>query len=163
MEPYHLRRHDKAMSDISELARVLTSTRFVTLSMCRDNEPYAVVLNHGYDPQQSCLYFHCAPSGKKVDFIDSNRRVWGIAFEDLGYRVGHCDHCFFSVMFGGEVEWVTNLEAKRHALEIMIRQQEPDPESVIAQQLDPGRIESVTIGCVRITEMTGKLSAPEDA
>ncbi len=160
MEPYHLRRQDKALTDQEELVHVLESAEFVTLAMCNGDEPYAVVLNHGYDEKASSLYFHCAPEGKKVEFLNNNPRVWGIAFVDHGYMEGKCDHAYTSVMFGGTVEWVEGSEAKRRALEVMIHQLEPDPRTVMAEQMTDKRIEGVTIGRVRITEMTGKRALP---
>lgn len=161
MQQYHLRRSDKALTDESELARILETTRFVTVSMCFEDEPYIVVLNHGYDRQERLIYFHCAPNGKKIDILKRNPRVWGIAFRDHGYLDGKCDHAYSSVMFGGLVEWLPTNEAKRRALEVMIRQQESDPEAVIAEQLTEARVESVTIGQIRVTELSGKQALAE--
>ncbi len=156
MQKYHLRRHDKEFKEQSALDRILRSTRYITLSMCMDDEPYLVTLNHGFDQERGCLYFHCAPKGKKLDILRANPRVWGMAVEDLGYLDGKCDHAYRSVMFGGSVFFLSEVEEKRRALEIMIHQQESDPEKVILEQLKPGAIRAVTIGRIDIEEMTGK-------
>ena len=156
MEPYHLRRTDKAMDHPDEIARVLETARWISLAMCRDGEPYVVALNHGWDRARGCLYFHCASAGKKVDVLRANDRVWGLAVEDLGYRDGECDHAFRSVMFSGRVRFLTELREVRHALEVMIRQQESDPEAVIAEQLTDARIAAVTVGRIDLDELTGK-------
>jgi nitroimidazol reductase NimA-like FMN-containing flavoprotein (pyridoxamine 5'-phosphate oxidase superfamily) len=160
MEPYHLRRTDKEMTDPDEMARVLGTTRTIALALCRHDEPYLVTLNHGYDRERRCLYFHCAPSGKKVDVIRANPRCWGMAVEDLGYQDGACDHAYRSVMFGGRVELLEDDDAKRVALEVMIRQQESDPERVMAEQLTPARVAAVTIGRIDIETLTGKEGLP---
>lgn len=153
---YHLRRTDKALDDKNEITTVLRSTRYVTVAMCRDDLPYLVTLNHGYDPARRCLYFHCARRGKKIDILHANPRVWGMAVLDLGYLDGACDHAYRSVMFGGRVTFLTDAEDKRHALEVMIRQQESDPARVIDEQLTEERIQSVTIGRIDLETITGK-------
>ncbi len=153
---YHLRRQDKAMTDRAELDRLLRSQRFVTLALCRDNEPYLTTVNHGYDPASESIYFHCAGKGKKIDFLRANPKVWGIAIEDQGYLDGACDHAYRSVMFSGDAVFVTDASEKEQALEIMIRQLESDPEKVMAEQLGAAKVEAVTIVRVAIKEMTGK-------
>ncbi len=156
MQPYHLRRQDKALAVEADLVKILETTRYVTVSMCCDDEPYSVILNHGYDHSQRSLFFHCAPNGKKIDILKRNPRVWGIALVDHGYLDGKCDHAYSTVMFGGEVDWITEPAAKRHALEVMIEQQESDPKAVASEQLTDARVDSVTIGRITISEMTGK-------
>lgn len=163
MESYHLRREDLAVTDQDELDAILRSTTYVTLSMCAGDEPYAVVVNHGYDAENACLYFHCAPEGRKLDVLEENPRVWVVAVEDLGYQAGACDHAYASVMVEGTVEWVEDEDGKRHALEVMIRQLEPEPVPVLERNLTARRIEAVTIGRIRIREMTGKRSLPTEA
>lgn len=160
MEPYHLRRHDKAIESTEVCATILASTRTISLAMCADNAPYVITLNHGWDPDRQCLYFHSAPTGKKIDILRTNDRVWGMATEDLGYLDGRCDHAYRSVMFGGKVAFIDDDAGKRHALEVMIRQHESDPEAVITEQLTEARVAGTTIGRIDIDEMSGKESLP---
>jgi len=161
MEPYHLRRSDKAIDDPESLAEVLLSTRWISLAMCSGNEPYLVVLNHGFDRERGCLYFHCAPKGRKIEVLKENPRVWGMAVDDRGYLHGKCDHAYRSVMFGGNVTILERGGDKLHALEIMIRQQERDPDPVIAEQLTEKRVAATTIGRIDIEVMTGKQALDE--
>ncbi len=160
MDPYHLRRQDKALSETTEINRVLKTTRYISLAMCLGKEPYLITLNHGHDPERSCLYFHCAPKGKKIDILRANPLVWGIAVEDLGYLDGKCDHAYRSVMFGGKVSFLETSDEKRHALHIMIKQQESDPQAVIEEQLTEKAVTAVTIGRIDITEISGKEALP---
>jgi hypothetical protein len=74
---YHVRRGDKEIRDEETMRKALKSTSYVTLAMCRDGEPYLVSLSHCFDEAGNCLYFHCAPEGKKLDFLRANPRVWG--------------------------------------------------------------------------------------
>jgi hypothetical protein len=156
VEPYHLRRKEKALDDPEAMRRVLRAVKHVTLALCRDGEPYLVTMNHGYDEAEGCLYFHCAPSGKKLDFLRANPRVWGQALEDLGYLDGECDHAYRTVQFSGAAEFIEDYEQKRRALEVMIDQLEPDPGPVKERTLEPPRVRGVGILRVRILSMSGK-------
>lgn len=158
MEPYHLRRHDKAINDVERISAVLDEARYVTVAMCVEGEPYLVALSHGWDPDARCLYFHCASNGKKLDVIERNPRVWGLAIVDLGYLDGRCDHAYRSVMFSGRVTLLTDDADKRRALEIMIRRLESDPEGVMTEQLTAAQIAATTIGRIDVDQLSGKES-----
>jgi uncharacterized protein len=156
MERYHLRRSDKALEDKAELVRILRGQKHVTLALCAENQPYLVTMNHGYDEGEHCLYFHCAPAGKKVDLLRANPQVWGQALEDGGYLDGECDHAYRTVQFQGRAEFVADLAEKRRALALMIDQMESAPEPVKQRNLTPENIAGVCIIRVRLGEMTGK-------
>jgi nitroimidazol reductase NimA-like FMN-containing flavoprotein (pyridoxamine 5'-phosphate oxidase superfamily) len=113
-------------------------------------------MNHGFDEAEDCLYFHCAPTGKKIDLLRANPQIWGQALEDGGYLDGECDHAYRTVQFQGRAEFVTEMGEKRHALAIMIEQLESSPEPVKARNLEPEKIAGVCIIRVRLGAMTGK-------
>jgi nitroimidazol reductase NimA-like FMN-containing flavoprotein (pyridoxamine 5'-phosphate oxidase superfamily) len=160
MERYHLRRTDKELTGEGEIERVLIKARYLTLAMCHENQPYLVALNHGFDSKEHCLYFHCAGSGRKIDVLRTNPNVWGMVIEDHGYLDGDCDHAYRSVMFAGTVTFLDKDSDKRRALEVMIRQQESNPEKVMAELLVPSQVEAVTIGRIDIDELSAKESLP---
>ena len=161
MERYHLRRTDRAIEDPAQMERILSRARYVTLAICGDGEPYLFVVNHGYDAAGRRIYFHCSPEGKKVDILRGNPRAWGIAVEDLGYVDGECEHKYRSVMFGGRVGFLESSEDKATALEVMIRQQESDPEPVMRRTLKPERLAVTSVGYVAVEEMSGKEALPD--
>jgi nitroimidazol reductase NimA-like FMN-containing flavoprotein (pyridoxamine 5'-phosphate oxidase superfamily) len=152
---YHLRRKDKEISDPTELKKILKSTKYVTIALSMDNQPYLVSLSHGYDETQNCLYFHCAKTGKKIDYIKSNNSAWGQALIDQDYAEGECDHLFASVHFKGKITFVEDPREKRAAIECIIRQLDKNPETMISK-LKPERLNAVHIGRIDIKEMTGK-------
>jgi uncharacterized protein len=154
-----LRRSEKEITSQPELLALLSQTRYVTIAMCADGEPYLVTLSHGYDPERHALYFHCARAGKKMTILQAHNRVWGQALLDLGYAAGHCDHHFASVHFQGTVTFVGDLSEKRHALDVMTRQLEPDPAAVLAAQATDSAVAQVAIGRIDIHYMSGKKSA----
>ena len=74
---FHVRRKDREITDQDEMRHVLKATKYVTVAFCMQDEPYLVSLSHGYDQTQNCLYFHCAPEGKKLIYAKTNSKVWG--------------------------------------------------------------------------------------
>jgi len=94
---FHVRRKDREIVDISTLKDVLKSTKYVTIALCIDNEPYLVSLSHGYDEIKNCIYFHCAPEGKKLTYAKANNNIWGQAMLDYGVT-DECDYTYTSVM-----------------------------------------------------------------
>ena len=88
---FHLRRKDREIADHDVLKRVLKSTKYLTMALCMNNEPYLVSLSHGYDESRNCLYFHCASEGKKLVYMTANSKVWGQAVQDYGVT-DDCDY-----------------------------------------------------------------------
>ena len=151
-----IRRKEKEIKDIEEIKRVLGSTQYMTIAMCDNNQPYLVTLSHGYDSEKNCLYFHCAPQGKKINILESNNKIWGQVIVDYGYVQGKCDHLYVSVHFTGRVIFIEDLEEKKHALEVMIRQLEKNPEEVMAKQMGEDSVKNVKIGRIDIKNFSGK-------
>ena len=163
MESYHpLRRKEQEIRDAAELKAILAKTRYVTVAMCRNDEPYLVTLSHGYDDERNAVYFHCAFAGKKIDFLKANNRVWGQAFIDRGYVQGECDHLFSSVQFSGRVSFIQDAAEKRHALSVMIRQLEREPDKVMAAKVSDARIAQTNIGRIDIGFLGGKRTEKND-
>jgi hypothetical protein len=159
MENFHeLRRKEKEIKDPAEMKAVLATAKYVTIAMCRGDEPYLVTLSHGYDEKKNAVYFHCAREGKKIEILAANNRVWGQAIFDRGYADGRCDHLFASVQFRGRVSFVEDGAEKRHALAVMIRQLESDPARVIGHQVTDASVARVHIGRIDLDYMSGKKS-----
>ena len=112
---YHIRRKEKEITDHQILRRILKETKYVTIAMVKDNDPYLVSMSHGYDEKNHCLYLHSANEGKKLDYLRSNMNIWGQATIDYGYHVNQCSHLYASVQFKGKVSFIEDLENKKHA------------------------------------------------
>jgi len=146
------------MKSTDEMVAILESSKNITIAMCLDNEPYLATLSHGYDRERNCLYFHCAKQGKKIDILKKHNTVWGQAILDKGYVQGSCDHLYATTQFMGRVTFVEDMQEKRHALEVMIKALEDDPQKVMAVQLTEKSIKGVQIGRIDIDHMSGKKS-----
>ena len=153
-----LRRKEKEIKEKEEIIQILECTKYISVAMCRNDEPYLVTLSHGYDKEQNCIYFHCAQEGKKIDYLRENNKVWGQALIDKGYVQGTCDHLFTTAQFKVRVNFVEDYVEKRHALEVMIRALEDEPAKVIKKQLTKKSITGVQIGRIDIEYMCGKKS-----
>jgi len=151
-----IRRKDKEITDAKEMKEILKEAKYVTVAMCFDNEPYLVTLSHGYDEKQNCIYFHCAPEGKKISILYANNRVWGQALVDRGYVQGVCDHMYACTQFKGQVTFVENLTEKEHALKVIIKSLDDNPDALIKKQLLPESVRKVRIGKIDIDYMSGK-------
>lgn len=151
-----IRRKEKAIESKDEIIAIIQKAQYITIAMSVNDEPYLATLSHGYDAENYCIYFHCAQEGKKVDIMNKNNIVWGQALNDAGYADGSCDHLYATAQFRGRVTFVTDLEEKKRALEIMIHALESDPEKVIEKQVTKKSVKSINIGRIDIEYMTGK-------
>jgi uncharacterized protein len=151
---FHVRRKDREITKSDEMHKVLKATKYVTIALCMEGEPYLFALSHGYDQTRNCLYFHCAPEGKKLIYAKANPKVWGQAVLDFGVTQ-ECDYAYSSVHFSGKLSLITDLNEKKHAMEVLIFQISLDPEVKLAK-LKPEKLESVTIGRIDINYISGK-------
>jgi len=153
-----MRRKEKAITNQTKMKKILQKTKYITIAMSYNNEPYLVTLSHGYDPECNVIYFHCASEGKKIDILKHNNIVWGQALIDKGYVHGKCDHLFATVMFHGHISFVVDENEKHHALEVMINQLERKPEQVMEKQITEKSSKRVNIGRIDIDYMSGKIA-----
>jgi nitroimidazol reductase NimA-like FMN-containing flavoprotein (pyridoxamine 5'-phosphate oxidase superfamily) len=151
---FHVRRKDREITDPSEMRQVLKATKYVTIALCIENDPYLVSLSHGYDQAKNCIYFHCAPEGKKLVYAKANTNVWGQAVLDFGVTE-ECDYAYTSVHFQGKLSFITDLHEKHHAMEVLVRQVSLNPEAKLAK-IKPEKLVSITMGKIDISYMSGK-------
>ncbi len=152
----NIRRKEKAITNKDEMKRIIHTAQYITIAMCRDNQPYLATLSHGYDPNRNIIFFHCAAEGKKIDYLFANNTVWGQAIIDHGYAQGACDHLYETTQFKGKVTFIQDPEEKRLALINMIQKLDKDPNTVIESQLKEKSVAKVTIGRIDIEKMSGK-------
>ena len=119
-----MHRNEREITDRKEIDDIIRSCRVCHLAMCVDGQPYIIPLNFGYDGR--FLYFHTAPEGRKINIIKGNNRV-SFEFDILHDIVTAEQACkwgakYESVMGSGTAEIVDDLEAKKEALEWIMRQ-----------------------------------------
>jgi len=151
---FHVRRKDREITDVAALKQVLKTTNYITIALCMNNEPYLVSLSHGYDEAKNCLYFHCAPEGKKIEYLKVNNKVWGQAMLDYGVT-DDCDYAYASVQFQGTFHLINDLTEKTRAMEVLVRQLSKDPETKLAK-IKPEKLAKTTMGKININYLSGK-------
>ncbi|TET21493.1 MAG: hypothetical protein E3J78_03970 [Candidatus Cloacimonadota bacterium] len=161
MKKYQMRNSEKEIKNTDEINEIIRTQKYVTLAMCKDGEPYLVTVNHAYDENENCIYFHCARVGKKIDFLKANPIVWGQVLEDSGYIQGKCSHVYRTIHFRGEVRFLEDLEEKRKALGVLIEGLEMDPEPLKKKFINNHNLEKVAMGKVMIQEIWGKKSTSQ--
>jgi hypothetical protein len=119
-----MHRNEREITDKKDIDDIIRRCRVCHLAMCDEGQPYVVPLNFGYDG--GFLYFHAAPEGRKIDIIKRNNRV-GFEFDILHDIVTAEQACkwgakYESVMGSGTAEIVDDLDAKKEALEWIMRQ-----------------------------------------
>jgi len=153
---FHPRRTDREIKNLDEIQSIIASQKYMTLALCKDNEPYLVTLSYGYDPSENCFYFHSALEGKKIDMLNENPIVWGQIIQDRGYLPEKCSHAYSSVDFKGTVTFLESNEDKARALSLMIDQLEPDHEPVKQDKVIGKDLANVLVGRVDVDIFSGK-------
>jgi nitroimidazol reductase NimA-like FMN-containing flavoprotein (pyridoxamine 5'-phosphate oxidase superfamily) len=136
------------------MQQILKTAKYITIALCMDNEPYLVTVTHGYDQARNCLYFHCAPEGKKLIYAKANPRVWGQAVLEFGVT-DDCDYDYTSVHFQGTLTLLSDPAEKRRALEAIVRQTSNRPEEKLAK-VKPLKLDTTTMGRIDIVYLSGK-------
>jgi uncharacterized protein len=151
---FHVRRKDREITNLVEMQQVLKTTKYITIALCMDNEPYLISLSHGYDEDKNCLYFHCAPEGKKLVYAKANNKVWGQTVLDFGVTE-ECDYAYTSVQFSGAFGLIEDLTEKQQAMKVLVHQVSLNPEEKLAK-IRPEKLASTTMGKIKIEYMSGK-------
>jgi nitroimidazol reductase NimA-like FMN-containing flavoprotein (pyridoxamine 5'-phosphate oxidase superfamily) len=130
MSGYHMRRTDREITETADLHAILRRGRFATIAMCQDGEPYLVTLSYGWDKEGDALFFHIAQAGRKLDAIAADPRVCATVIIDGGYEPGACKHHYESVVLTGRMSLVTDLDAARAGMRVLLGHLENDPQTV---------------------------------
>ena len=69
-----------------ECIKILTEQKRGVLSVIGDGGyPYGMPMNHFYNPEDGCIYFHCGKTGHRLDALKDCNKVSFCVF-DQGYR-----------------------------------------------------------------------------
>jgi uncharacterized protein len=158
MKQYHLQnRPNREITTNEEITGILRKGKYAMISMCRDNEPYIVTLSYGYDAESNSLYFHTAKEGLKQEFLKQNSLVCATVIEDGGYVPDVCEHVYKSVVFWGTMEVVSEMDEKRHGMNVLLNHLE-EKESVIKGFMlkSEDRYSVMDVLRLKITQIHGK-------
>ena len=149
-----MRRKEKEIHDVEIISEIIKESQVLRLAMARDGMPYIIPLCFGFDG--SALYFHCAPEGKKYDYLNANDQV---CFEFEGRTelktsdTGPCawSMSFRSVIGFGRASELSERVDKVRALEIIMSQYSPR-----SWDFPDNAVDKVSVWRIAIDSMTGK-------
>ena len=137
-----------------EMEKILREETIGYLGLSTDGIPYVVPLNYAY--VEGKILFHCALTGKKLDYLRANPQVCFTVGRQLGKVVRHpqgatCHIDHDSVICYGMARIVEDVEARRNVLNTFNRCLQPDAEEITLETAS--RCYAVEID---IAEMTGR-------
>ena len=150
-----MRRFKQEISNDECIELLINEKRGVLSVIGDDGYPYGIPLDHYYDKEKNCIYFHGAKEGHKVDAIKANNKVSYCIVEKGKQREGHWSLNVRSVIIFGKATFVTDIEeCKKIASDIWWKfgADEKELEEELGNSLS-------RVMCIRvdIEHMTGKL------
>lgn len=148
-----MRRHRQALPPETCIQILECGTSGVLAVSGDDGYPYAVPLSYVY--ADSRIYFHCAPSGHKLDGIASNEKV-SFCVIDQDQVVPEKYTTFFrSVIVFGKARILSDEREKRKALELLAARYSPMEEEGREEEINRS-FRQVTMVEIAVEHMTGK-------
>ena len=159
MQNYHMQKEEREIKNKKRIEEMLKKGKYLTISMCRKNEPYIITLSYGFDDTQNALYFHSANLGLKLDILRENSNVCATTIEDLGYIDGACSHKYRSVVIWGEMTIIKDLKEKKHGFNVLLNHLEENPNKMKRRFFkDEKSYDDTCIMRLDIKKVTGKAS-----
>lgn len=95
-----MRKHNREVTDINQIEQILTEAKVCRLALLDNDYPYIVPMCFGFnlDGDKLALYFHSAPSGKKLELIKKNNNV-GFEIDCLKEIIKGDIACSFSASY----------------------------------------------------------------
>lgn len=124
-----MRRKDREVKEIEEIAQILDKCKTICIAMIDHNMPYVVPMSYGYEliDNQLVLYLHCAKQGRKVEILNCNPTVCFTIFSEgeplISDTPCHSGYYYSSIIGNGQVEFIEEVEEKRKALNKMFAHQ----------------------------------------
>ena len=148
-----MRRKEKQITRTADIEEILQQGQVCRLGFVDRNVPYIVPMNYGY--QDSALYFHSAPEGRKIDLIRANPLVCFEVDElvKMNKAANACDWgaSFKSVIGTGTARLLETLAEKKAGLDIIMAQY-----SDRSFDYPDEKLAKTAVIKVEIHEMTGK-------
>ena len=120
-----MRRKDRER-DAAFAWQVMASAPYATLSMADGNgSPYAVPVSQGAWERGNCIYFHCAPEGRKYDLFQNGCEAVISAVSRAKVIPNEYSVSYASAVARGRLEIVTDEDERMHAIEVLCRQFDP--------------------------------------
>ncbi len=105
-----LTRKNKAISE-EECVKLLKEETRGVLSVLGDGDyPYGMPMNHFYNEEDGCIYFHCGKKGHRLDAIQKHDKVSFCVYDSGVCEDGDWALHVNSVIVFGKLEVIDNME-----------------------------------------------------
>ncbi|MCD8013197.1 MAG: pyridoxamine 5'-phosphate oxidase family protein [Lachnospiraceae bacterium] len=127
-----IRRKDRAVTDISQIIKIIDQAKILHLGLNDSGFPYIVPLHYGYEYDSNedmfVFYMHGAKAGRKIDLIRNNSNACIELETDIELAPADDVPCqygsFYSSVIGqGCASVVDDLEEKKRALNLLMENQ----------------------------------------
>jgi len=144
----------KFLESREEMEKILREETLGFLGVCRSGESYVVPLNYAYADGR--ILFHCALTGKKLDFLRENPQVCFTVGRQSGAIVRHpqgasCRADHDSVICHGMARILEDVEERKKALDVFNRCLQPDAEGITPE----AALKCLAVE-IMVKEMTGR-------
>jgi uncharacterized protein len=152
----YMRKSNREIKNQDLIQQVIAKAEVCRLGLCKDNKPYIVPVNFGYDG--SFIYFHTAIEGMKIDYLGANRQVCFEMEHDVRL-IPHADEAckwsisYYSVIGFGTIKEIVDLQHKIFALN-QIMQHYSNRQWTFDEQ----SIKKTRVWGISIEQITGKQS-----
>ncbi len=151
-----MRRYKQQVSDIA-CKKILTEEKRAAFSVIGENGyPYTIPINFYYDENDTCIYFHGASEGHKIDAIKNCDKVclttWNKGFK----KDGAWELNVTSVIVFGKVKFIDDKTIIEEKLRKMATKYYPNQEEV-EKGMTSSSFSHVQMFALDIEHMTGKL------
>ena len=149
-----MRKKQYEITDPAVIELILSGSEVCRIAMIDNDRPYIVPMNYGY--KNNVIYFHSADEGKKIGLLRANKKVcFEIEyFSEILKNEIPCDWSskYRSVIGYGTIEFITDTEGKKEALDIIMAHYGKTGENIYKDS----PLERVLILKLIIEEISGK-------
>lgn len=152
-----MRRRDREVTQINDLLNIINTCKVCRIGAQDEEGIYIVPMNFGYtyEDEELTLFFHSAKKGRKIDAFKKNPKV---CFEmDCGHQLIEdetpCENGYYfqSIIGNGNVEFINDIEGKKHALAALMKHQTGRDVSFNDKMVD-----SVAVFKIEVSSFSGK-------
>ncbi|MBR6801121.1 MAG: pyridoxamine 5'-phosphate oxidase family protein [Eubacteriaceae bacterium] len=105
-----LERKNKQITS-EECIEILKNEKRGVLSVIGDDDyPYGMPMNHFYNEDDGCIYFHSGNIGHRLDSLRKNNKVSFCVYDEGTKKEGHWELHFKSVIIFGRMEIIDDMD-----------------------------------------------------
>ncbi|MDD3521302.1 MAG: pyridoxamine 5'-phosphate oxidase family protein [Actinomycetota bacterium] len=154
-----MRRKDREVKKISEILTIIDRCRVCRIAITDKDKPYIVPLNFGYfyGDKKLTLFFHSAPSGRKIELIKENPDISfemdfekGLIKGDIACKYGYL---YQSIIGEGRISFIEDKEEKLFAFNRIMQHQTGSNENFI---FDVNIVDKTLVYKLNVTHISAK-------